>query len=134
MARALIDENDLTWVPEKDLWPDGDPECSYKIRPISVETHRSIVKQHTSKVPNRRTHRADEIVDFEAVSDATFDFALVDWKGIEDKGKPVPCDGLATKKRLPGPLITAIGEYAMQTGGAHGRSPEERRESFRGTD
>jgi hypothetical protein len=131
VARALIDESKPEWVPEKDLIADGDPDVSYQIRPISVETHRSLVKQFTSKVPNRRTHRTDDVVDFEAVSDAVYDFALTAWKGIEADGKPVPCDSLATKKKLPGMLISAIGEYAMQTGGAHGRSAEEKRESFR---
>lgn len=134
MARALIDESNPEWVSEKDLIADGDPEVSYHIRPVSVETHRGLVKRFTSKVPNRRTHRPDEIVDFEAVSDAVYDYCLIGWKGIESGGKPVPCDGLEIKKKLPGVLITEIGNYAMQTGGAHGRSPEERRESFRATD
>ncbi len=134
MARSLIDESKSDWVAEKDLIADGDPEVSYQIRPVGVETHRAFVKQFTSKVPNRRTHRTDDIVDFEAVSDAVYDYALIGWKGIEDGGKPAPCEGLAAKKRLPGVLISAIGEYAMQTGGAHGRSPEERRDSFRATD
>lgn len=131
MARSLIDESKHEWVSEKDLIADGDPDVSYQIRPVSVETHRGFMKQFTSKVPNRRTHRPDEIIDVEQVSDAMFDYALVNWKGIEDNGKPVACDSLAVKKRLPGVLISTIGDYAMQTGGAHGRSPEERRESFR---
>jgi hypothetical protein len=134
VARSLIDESRAEWVGEKELIADGDPDVSYQIRPVGVETHRGFVKQFTSKVPNRRTHRTDDIVDFEAVSDAVYDFALTGWRGIEDNGKAIPCDSLAVKKRLPGMLISAIGEYAMQTGGAHGRSPEERRESFRPTD
>jgi hypothetical protein len=134
VARALIDESKPEWVPEKDLIADGDPEVSYHSRPVGVETHRHLVKQHTSKVPNRRTHRTDDVVDFEAVSDAVYDYCLIGWKGIEADGKAVACDGLSVKKKLPGVLISAIGEYAMQTGGAHGRSTEERRESFRPTD
>lgn len=130
MARRLIDESKTEWVPEKHLIPDGDPDVQYEIRAVSVETHRAFVKRHTTPVLNRRTHRHEDQVDFEAVSDDVFDHALVGWRGIEDSGRPAPCDTLATKKKLPGVLISAISEYALQTGGVHGRTQEERRESF----
>jgi hypothetical protein len=134
VARALIDENRSEWVAEKELIADGDPDVSYQIRPISVKTYRRISEEKTTLVLNRRTHRKDSETDHTAVSDALLDFALVGWKGIESApGVAAPCT-VDAKLALPGILITAIVEYATQTGGAHGRSPEERRESFRATE
>jgi hypothetical protein len=133
VARKLIDESKPEWVVEKDIYPEGDPDVQYLIRPVAQDTFRRLQEQHTTKVLNRRTHQRDVEVDGAALSDAVLDQALVDWKGIQDSsGKTVPCE-LAAKKQLPGLLIEAITAHALQTGGAAGRTADERKESFRAT-
>jgi hypothetical protein len=131
VARTVINESKPDWCAEKELWPGGDPDVRYLIRSVSQKTFRRFRDSNTTKVLNRRTHTSDTELDGDSLADALLDYALVDWEGVLDEfGKKLPCE-LEFKQLLPAGLIAAIGDYAIQAGGAVGRTAEERKESFR---
>lgn len=126
----LIDADDRIVVKDSDLpgITDGDPDTTYTLRPISVDDYRTMRKAHTRKVVNKRTHQNDEEIDYEALNDAAFAFALVGWSGILFRGEPVPCID-DRKKLLDGARRKAIVDLAGMNQIA--RAPEVRAESFR---
>lgn len=131
MARKLIDGK-AEWVAETDLLgADGDKDARYQIRCIDVDNYRRIVDSNTTKVLNRQLHRKEDHTDQKGVSDDALEYCLVAWEGIMDGDDPAPCV-FEQKKKLPGPVITAIVEYATMGNG--GRTADERRASFRATD
>jgi hypothetical protein len=127
MARQLLQENAEFDVAETELELDipVDPEASYTLRPITTEYARSVYKQHTTKVPNRRTHQMDDQVNQVAVSNALLDYCIVRWAGVFENGAAAPCD-LVHKLRLPTVVQAALVERA-QIGG----TAERRAASFR---
>lgn len=115
-------------VNDSDLVPEGDRETSYKIRHITIEKNREVVREHTKKVPNRRTHQPDNVTDWEAVGDALLDYALVDWSGVVANGKSVPCT-TENKMLLDGVRRAALLERAGMN--EVQAAPERREQSFR---
>ena len=128
MALELKTADEITTVTDAELVPEGDKDTTYDIRHLTTDKHREIVKRHTQKVPNKRTHQRDDVTDLEAVSDALLDYAIADWKGIVSAGQPVPCT-LDYKLLLDGPRKTAILERAGMNEVT--AAPERRAESFR---
>lgn len=128
MALELKTADDITTITDAELVPEGDKETSYDLRHLTTEKHREIVKANTSKVPNKRTHQRDDVVDWEAVSDDLLDYAIAGWSGIVSKGEPLPCVK-ANKLLLDGPRKSAILERAGMNEIA--AAPERRAESFR---
>lgn len=131
MAVEIRDDNEILTVRDADLVADGDAETTYDLRTITLEKNREIVKRHTKKVPNKRSHVMEDKVDWEAVTDDLLDWAIADWKGIVSKGQPLPCT-LENKKRLDGVRRDAI----LQRAGMNEvqAAPERRAESFRSTE
>jgi hypothetical protein len=128
MAVEIKDDDAITQVLDSELIADGDKETSYALRTITLEKNREIVKRHTRKVPNKRTHQMEDKVDWEGVTDDLLDWALADWSGVIAHGKPLECT-LPNKKRLDGVRRSAILE---RSGMNEVRSaPEVREESFR---
>lgn len=130
MPVQLIDASELIVVKDCDL-PDvtnGDPETTYTLRPLSVDDYRALQKAHTKRVINRRTQRDEDVIDYEALNDATFDFALQNWTGIVLRGQPVQCT-TENKFRLDGARRRALVKLAGMNQIA--RAPEVRAESFR---
>lgn len=113
MARVLLTTDDRIEVRDSELGlPDGDPETVYILRPLLTETHREIVKKHTTYVLNKVTHQKEPQVNTDAVVDEIYDYVLVDWRGVVDAaGKAAPCDG-ATKRGLGTVIRTALLERA----------------------
>lgn len=138
MALELKTDGDVTTVTDADLVPDGDKDTSYEIRHITTDKHSDLVKQHTSKIPNRRTHQRDNVVDWEAVQEALVDYAIAGWQGVKNRGLAIGADDLMTgpdgtakkaKFLLDGPRKTAILEVAGMNEIVS--APERREESFR---
>ncbi len=127
MALELKTDEDITDVTDAELMPDGDKGTVYKVRHITTDRHREITKQHTTKIPNKRTHLRDDVVDWEAVSDALLDFALAGWEGVTLKGEPVPCVW-ENKNRLDGPRKAALLQMAGMNEVA--AAPERRAQTF----
>jgi hypothetical protein len=128
MALELKDDDEITTKTDEELVSGGDPGTTYGIRHLTLEKIRDIQKANTTKVPNRRTHQRDDVINWEGVNDAMLDHALASWTGIVSKGKPLDCV-LANKKKLDAIRRAAILEVAgmneVQT------APESREESFR---
>jgi hypothetical protein len=104
----------------------ADPEVEYQIRPIPTETARAIYKKHTVQQFDRRNHRKIDDTNQEAVSNELLDVCLIGWKGVVDRGQPVPCIA-ENKLILPTQIQAAIVDVAQQ-----GRvTPEEKAASFR---
>lgn len=130
MARVLLNTDDRLEVRDSELGlQDGDPETVYILRPLLTETHREIVKKHTTYVLNKVTHQKDAVTNTDAVVDDIYDYVLVDWRGIVDAaGKAVPCDSVS-KRGLGTVIRTALLERA---GLNQIKSPTEQQEdSFR---
>lgn len=130
MAVEIRDDDAIVTVQDAELITDGDKETTYQLRTITLEKNREIVRAHTRKVPNRRTHQMDDKVDWDAVTDALLDWALAGWDGVVAHGKPLSCT-LEHKKRLDGVRRTAILERAGMN--EVRQAPEVRDESFRPT-
>jgi hypothetical protein len=124
----LKSADEITPVTDAELVADGDKDTTYSLRHITTDKHREIVKANTDKVPNRRTHQRDDVVNWEAVQDDLVDYAIADWSGVVAKGQPVPCERVY-KLLLDGPRKTAILERAGMNEVA--AAPERRAESFR---
>ena len=129
MPVQLQDADDVITAKDSELAgvTDGDPETVYTLRPISVEDHRAITKQHTKEVVNRRTHQKESEVDWGAVNDDVLDFVLRDWTGILRKGRPAPCTR-ENKLKLDAPRRQALSDVAGLN--QVQRAPEVRAESF----
>jgi hypothetical protein len=128
LALELKTADDEVVVSDADLVAGGDKDTSYTIRFLTIEKNRELVKQHTKKVPNRRTHQMEDDTNWEAVSDAQFDYVLKDWKGVRVKGADVPC--VPQFKQLVdgtrrGALLVKAGLNEVMA------APERRAESFR---
>lgn len=92
MALKLRREGDVSTVSDADLITGGDKDVSYEVRHITVEKYREIVKKHTKRVPNRRTHQMEEELDYLAIADEQLDYALSGWTGVFDEDmNPLPC-------------------------------------------
>lgn len=131
MARQILTADETFEVRDSDLGlPDGDPETVYVLRPLLTETHREIVKRHTTQVLNKFTHQREPVVNSEAAVDEIYDYVLVDWRGIVDRtGAPVACTP-ETKRGLGTAIRTALLERA---GMNQIKAPEVvEQESFRG--
>jgi hypothetical protein len=128
MALELKTDDDLSTITDADLVPDGDKDTTYQVRHITTEKHRLVVKAHTTKVPNKRTHQRDDVVDWDGVSDELLDYAIAGWTNVVAKGVPLDCT-LAHKMRLDGPRKTALLEYAGMNEVA--AAPARKAESFR---
>jgi hypothetical protein len=128
MPIELKEAGETERVCDADLVPDGDKETFYTLRHVTKEVHRDIVTMNTTKVPNRRTHTRDDVVDWTKVSDDQLDYALVGWEGVLKGGKPLPCT-TENKRLLDGPRSAAI----LDRAGANEvtRAGEARAESFR---
>lgn len=130
MARKLTDPNEVITVKERDLLPDGDAEAWYTLRPLTTEIHRSIVREHTKRVPNRATRAMEERIDWAAVTDDLIDYAVeAPWGGILDGAAPAACTR-ENKLRLDAPIKDAILERAGLNE-IRGSKDEEREASFR---
>lgn len=131
MARQLLQEDAEFTVAETDLELDipVDPEATYTLRPITTEYARSVYKQHTIKVPNRRTHQMDDQVNQVAVSNALLDYCIVRWSGVLEQGADAPCD-LAHKLKLPTVVQAALVERAQIGGTAERRAASFRESSL----
>ena len=128
MALNLKTLDAIEEIKDSDLVPDGDKETVYKIRHITIEKNREVVKRHTRKVPNRRTHTQDSVTDYEAVGDELLDYVLVDWSGVVSDGTPLPCT-TDNKLLLDGVRRAALLEKAGMN--EVQAAPERRAESFR---
>ena len=128
MALDLKTDDDVSTITDADLVPDGDKDTTYTVRHITTDKHREIVKAHTTKVPNKRTHQRDDVTDWNAVSDALLDYALAEWSGVISRGQPVPCDR-GHKMLLDGQRKTALLEHAGMNEVA--AAPARTAESFR---
>lgn len=128
MARRLLNADEVFPVRESDLelaMP-LDKQTVYYLRPITVEQVREIQRRNTRQVPNRRTHRKDDVVDDEAAANEVLDVCIVRWEGVTDNGQPATCD-LAHKLLLPSEIQVALVQLA-QIGQV---SPEAQAASFR---
>lgn len=114
MSRQLLVTDAEFPVKERELElaMEVDEDATYYLRPLTAETARAIFKKHARKVPNPRTHQTDEVVDRVAAQVDLYDYCLVRWEGVLDKGKPAPCD-LAHKLQLPMALQAALLERAQ---------------------
>ena len=129
MALTLKRDGDETTLTDAELMgPDGDKETTYTIRHLTTEKHREVVREHTQKIPNKRTHQRDDVTDWEAVSDALLAYVLVKWSGVVVDGQAVPCEWAYTSL-LDGPRKSALLERAGLN--AIAATPERRAESFR---
>jgi hypothetical protein len=128
MPLELKTEADVTPVLDSDLVPDGAKDVTYYIRHLTKEVYREIVKSHTQKVPNRRTHQKEDVTDWQAVTDAQLDYALTKWDGVNIGGKAAECNA-ETRQLLDGPRVLAI----LDRAGANeiASAGEGRAESFR---
>jgi hypothetical protein len=127
MALELKNDDDITPIPDSEVVLNGDPETIYQVRHITPKKHAEIVKQNTTRMPNRRTHVPDDVIDWAKVSIALLDYALVDWSGVTSKGQPLPCT-LDYKLLLDGPRRSRLLELAGMNEVA--AAPEVRAESF----
>jgi len=127
MARHLLDDTDVFPVHEKDLdlTIEPDPHAVYHVRTITTEKGREILKRHTRQVPNRQTHRKDDVTDNAAATNEMLDYAIAKWEHVQNGSDPAPCD-LAHKLRLPPEVQAGILQMAQV-----GRSEDDRRASFR---
>lgn len=130
MALEIRDDDAIIDVTDAELVADGDKETVFKLRTITLDKNREIVKRHTRKVPNKRTHQMDDKVDWESVTDDLLDWAISEWSGVMAHGQPLPCT-ISNKKRLDGVRRTAILERAGMNDVQ--LAPEDREDSFRPT-
>lgn len=72
---------------------DGDAETFYTLRPLTRDVILEIESKHTRRVPNKVTHRKDDVLDERAALEDKLDYLLVGWRGIVDErdGSEVPC-------------------------------------------
>lgn len=114
MSRKLISEDAVFPVRETELELSipMDPEAVYYLRPLTVEAARSITKQHTRQIPNRRTHQKDDKLDQIAAQDALLDYVIVKWEGVSNGTDKAPCD-LAHKLKLPIDIQVALLDRAQ---------------------
>ena len=129
MPVELKDADDRIIVKDSEVVQDGDPDTTYTLQPLFVETHREITRVHTEHVLNKRTHQREPRINWEAVADDLIDHVLVDWVGIVHKGQPLPCERVYKLK-----LDAARRDALLEKAGYNEvlKSPQERRaESFR---
>lgn len=130
MPLTLKTTSDTLTITDALLVPEGAKDVTFTIRHITIEKNREVQRKYTTKVPNRRTHQRDDVIDWEAVTDELLDYALEDWSGIEFNGKPAPCDS-EHKALLDGIRRAAILERAGMN--EVQMAPEHRERSFRTT-
>jgi hypothetical protein len=129
MAVELKTDEDVSTITDADLMgPVGDKDTTYQVQHITPKKHAEIVRQHTKRAPNKRTHQMDEIIDWEAVGEALLDYVVKGWSGITYKGEPLPCT-LEFKLRLDAPRRSRLLDVAGMNEVA--AAPERRAESFR---
>lgn len=133
MPRQLQTEDATFEVRESDLdeIADPDPEVVYVLRELTTRKWRELNKAHTTRKPNKRTGRMEDVQDAEGFADALVDYVIADWRGIIDGGQPAPCT-TANKMRLDGVVKSALVGRAGLTQIV--REPEQTEQSFRPTD
>lgn len=130
MALQLIDESETLDVKDSELpeVPDGDPEVTYTLRPISTAMHRSMAKTHTKTIINPRTHQKEEKLDGVALADDLFDYALVGWAGVLWKGQPA---ALTRDNKMKIDALRKSSMLGLAGLNQIARQPEVKAESFR---
>lgn len=134
MPRQLQTEDATFEVRETELdeIPEADPEVVYTLRELTTKKWRDLNRQHTKRVPNKKTGRMEDQLDGEAFADALVDYVLVDWRGIQERGgTPAPCTP-ENKQRLDGQIKSALVGRAGLTQIV--REPEHQEQSFRPTE
>lgn len=118
-------------VTDADLVPEGAKDVTFTLRHITIEKNREVVAQHTTKVPNRRTHQRDDVTNWEAVGDALLDYALTAWTGVWADGAEIPC---TTENKL---LVDGVRRAALLEKAGMNEvqaAPERKERSFRPTE
>ena len=130
MALELKTDDDITQYTDAELVPDGDKDTVYFVRHLTPETLAEMLKRHTKKVPNRRTHQRDDVTDREALMKEQLDYALTDWSGVISKGVPLKCTPEAKRLLDAVRQVAILDKAGLNTVVA---TPESRAESFRET-
>ena len=130
MALKLLSDDATITVRDADLAdvPDGDPDVTYTIRPVTREVMKDIVKARTTRQVDPSSRRMVDVLDKAGSDEDALDYALVAWDGILFNGDPAPCDR-AMKLKLDPFRVSAIMEIAIRTQ----RAEEDRAASFRAT-
>lgn len=114
MALALQCSDEFT-VEDVDLpVPNGDPDVTYTLRPLSRDARKAIWAKHTKPKANPKTHRMEPWTDVEAVGADTVDHVLIGWTGIFINGEPAPCER-ANKLMLDEVRLVALVDKAGYT-------------------
>ena len=130
MPIQLMNDDDRIVVTDADLVAGGDADTTYTLRPLTRDVRKRMVKAHTAKRPNPRTHAMEDATDHEAVGSDLVDFALIAWTGILWNGEPAPCER-EFKLKLDDMRLRAILEAAGLSRIVE--ADQARGESFRAT-
>jgi hypothetical protein len=135
MALLVRDQDDLVTLRDCDLdgVEDGDEETTYTLRVVPPAVYTDIQKRHTKKVINRVTHRREDVVDQEAVTEDLIDYLLVSWTGVIYKRdrSPVPCTRETKLACITGPRMVGLLKAASIN---EVEAAESRASSFRATE
>lgn len=88
MPISLKNESATWWVKDSELIAGGDKDTEYEVRRLTLDKHREITKKHVRQATYRNPEKRDD----EALQDELFEYVLVNWRGVEVDGKPVPCE------------------------------------------
>jgi hypothetical protein len=123
-----LDAGQIT-VADNEIVPGGDPETTYTLRLLTRDDYRRVVREHTTKVPNRRSHAMEDVTNWEAVGERLLDMVLTGWTGILHGGEPAPCTAEMKAK-----LDSARSAGLLDRAGMNqiARSAEAKADSFRG--
>lgn len=113
MALRLARASDRTTVRDADLVPDGDPDVTYTLRPVTAQVAGRI---------RAKAGRSQEEVIY-----ALLDHCLEAWSGVEIDGTPAPCD---REHKLMLPLVVASA-LVDRAASAFETQEAAKRESFR---
>ncbi len=104
MALQLLRDGDEIEVSDVDLvGDDGDKDVSYRIRKMTPEKQRDLIKRNT----RAGNHRRPEYINWPAVQDDQIDYLLVSWKGVKDGSSLAECSR-ENKLLLDGVRKTAL--------------------------
>lgn len=98
MPIALLDDDATLTFKDSELGlEDGDDATTYTVRVVTPQVAKRLRKEHTTRKPNKQTHRMEDVIDYEKYGEALWDYVLKSWTGVVFRGKPIgPDDDVAT--------------------------------------
>lgn len=112
MALLVRDDAEELTIRDIDLdgVEDGDPETTYHIRVVPPAKYQELQRKHTRKVVNRVTHRREDVVDQDALTEDLVDYLLIGWDGVIYKRsrEPVPCTRENKLQCITGPRMLGL--------------------------